>query len=668
MTVEMTRVQQRPASRRRRCRRESITARVRGTLAFLTTMAATVCSPHIAAATDILLTSTEDTLDSRECSLRAAVAASNTQVATAACRAGSGNDTIILTPATTYTLTQVGDGSDDPSGLAVTGTLTIAGNGATIERSSAAGTPAFRVFWVAPAATLVLNDVTIANGKTPDSAWGGGVSNAGTLTLANSTVIASVGSRAGGGIFNSGTLTVLNSAILLNTTGDSILAANGTRILGGDGGGVFNAGTATVINSVVSDNATGTGGDGGGTYNSGTLRLVGSLVRGNRTGPGLASELFAGVGGSGGGIKNAYTGTLTLSNSRVSGNLTGTGGVAGDRGFGGLGGKGGGIANDGMLAVTASTISDNLTGDGGAGGLGGDGGDGGGIANTDTATVVSSTVSGNVTGDGGASGVGVGSGSGGGGGGIFNPLSGTLTVVNSTVSGNGTGSGGCCGGFDSGGGIANAGTFSLASSTISENTAGPNRGGGIANFSSGTLIAENTIIAGNSAASDPDCTGILTSEGYNLVGDVAGCPLAGGSGDVIGQDPFLGPLQDNGGPTFTQALLAGSPAIDAGDPAGCTNANGALLTRDQRGAARARAGDTRCDIGSYEFGATVLPPCVGDCNQDGMVTVDEILVGVNIALGGEPSATCPALTTNRNDTVTIDEILQAVNSALHGCS
>lgn len=73
------------------------------------------------------------------------------------------------------------------------------------------------------------------------------------------------------------------------------------------------------------------------------------------------------------------------------------------------------------------------------------------------------------------------------------------------------------------------------------------------------------------------------------------------SGDRNNTDPMLGPLQNNGGPTLTQALLDGSPAIDSGNPSGCTDGNGQLLTTDQRGYPRPDHEDTGgCDMGAYE--------------------------------------------------------------------
>ena len=133
----------------------------------------------------------------------------------------------------------------------------------------------------------------------------------------------------------------------------------------------------------------------------------------------------------------------------------------------------------------------------------------------------------------------------------------------------------------------------MTNSTISGNTS--SNGGGIHN-DSGTITFENTIIGGNSSA----CFGTLTSQGHNLVQNVAGCSIAGDlTGNITGQDPLLGPLQDNGGPTFTHALLAGSPAIDAGN-------DGAAPATDQRGTSRPQG--LFSDIGAFEvIIATAVP-------------------------------------------------------------
>jgi len=163
----------------------------------------------------------------------------------------------------------------------------------------------------------------------------------------------------------------------------------------------------------------------------------------------------------------------------------------------------------------------------------------------------------------------------------------TLVIVNSTIVGNTAGLGG-------GGGI--YGFARISSSTIFSNTAAS--GGGISNF--GAEI-QNSILAyndgGNCASSS------LISFGYNLSTD-ASCPLSS-AGDQENAGISLGPLQNNGGPTATVAIIPGSPAIDAGNPAGCTDdpEGGNVLKVDQRG--DHRPGDpkltTGCDIGAYEY-------------------------------------------------------------------
>ena len=174
------------------------------------------------------------------------------------------------------------------------------------------------------------------------------------------------------------------------------------------------------------------------------------------------------------------------------------------------------------------------------------------------------------------------------GGGIYN--GGTLSLTNSTVSGNHAGA--------AGGGILNAGTgtLTLTNSTVSGNHA--NNGGGIWNGGDVTLV--NTIVAGNSAPTNPDAQGGFTSQGHNLIGDTQGSSGWVDS-DLLDVDPLLGPLQNNGGTTETHALLPGSPAIDSGTNTGCP-------TTDQRGVARPNDGDKNgtaiCDIGSFEVDTT----------------------------------------------------------------
>ncbi len=171
------------------------------------------------------------------------------------------------------------------------------------------------------------------------------------------------------------------------------------------------------------------------------------------------------------------------------------------------------------------------------------------------------------------------------GGGIFN--AGSLTIRNSTVSGNTS--------SNDGGGIASTGPLNLDSVTVTANSAqgaaGGGAGAGVFIGSTGTLIAQNTILAGS--ADEADCwafSNTVTDGGHNLVGSQLGCGFTDGdNGTLVGEDPLLDILRNNGGPTRTHALLAGSPAIDAGDTD---------LNTDQRGYARpSGAAD---DIGAFE--------------------------------------------------------------------
>jgi hypothetical protein len=154
------------------------------------------------------------------------------------------------------------------------------------------------------------------------------------------------------------------------------------------------------------------------------------------------------------------------------------------------------------------------------------------------------------------------------GGGIENDS--TLTVTDCTLSGNSAASGG---------GIVNAGTLTLTSSTIADNSAS-SFGSGIYGGGFGMGSVRNTIVAGNTAPFGPDIAFGIPSQGHNLIGNGTNgtgfsvTDLVGTSTNPI--DPLLGPLQDNGGPTQTMALLSGSPAIDAGDNTGAP-------TTDQRG-------------------------------------------------------------------------------------
>ena len=174
------------------------------------------------------------------------------------------------------------------------------------------------------------------------------------------------------------------------------------------------------------------------------------------------------------------------------------------------------------------------------------------------------------------------------GGAILNANGGILTVINSTISGNSSGQAG---------GIQNQGTATLINTTIAGNTASPSVPGGIFSSGGSVLNLTNSLIAGNSGG---DCLndGSLATNDHNLIQDGSCSPALSG-------DPKLGPLASNGGPTFTQALLAGSPAIDAGDDS--VLGNPFNLTTDQRGVGFPRKVGAHVDIGAYE---SVAPPMI----------------------------------------------------------
>jgi hypothetical protein len=208
----------------------------------------------------------------------------------------------------------------------------------------------------------------------------------------------------------------------------------------------------------------------------------------------------------------------------------------------------------------------------------GTGNDGGGINNQGALTVVQSTISGNIADQDG--------------GGIFN--SSTLTVINSTISGN-------TAVVSAGGGLLNrhGATATLVNTTINGNSAKLS-GGGLLNGPQATLNMTNTIISGNLAGGHVDCAsdGTIGTNSHNLIQD-------GSCGAAVSGNPKLGPLQNNGGPTFTQALMLGSPAIDAGDDT--VLGDPFNLTTDQRGPGFPRKVCAHVDIGAAEFNAGAPP-------------------------------------------------------------
>jgi hypothetical protein len=304
---------------------------------------------------------------------------------------------------------------------------------------------------------------------------------------------------------------------------------------------------------------------------------------------------------TGGGISVGSGSSVALFQSTITGNTSlATAGPV----------RGGGIYNAGTLTVASSTISGNRA-------YFSNEGYGGGIYNNGTLTVTNSTIVGNSCDFSG--------------GGLFN--TGTANISNTTISGNGK-----LGPQPKGGGVSNEGTLTMINSTVADNVATYVGGGGI--FSgSGTLNVKNTIIAMNSAEHSPDVAGTLVSHGYILIAEPSGSTITtGGSGTFDGMqlnvDPLLGPLQHNGGPTQTHALLSGSPAIDKGNSSG-SGVDQRDLPRpvDDPGFANASGGDG-ADIGAYEVQADQLPGCnainrvVNNNNESGADSLRGVIANV----------------------------------------
>jgi hypothetical protein len=253
-----------------------------------------------------------------------------------AANAGGGSNTIMLAANTAFTLTAVDNSTAGPTGLPVIAAgdnLTIVGNGDTLARSTAAGTPAFRLLDVAVGGALTLTNVTLQGGwafGSGVSAQGGAIDNQGALDL-NAVIVqnniaqgspswdASVpGSSAmGGGIYSGGALTLEGGTLVQNNQAlggrgaDGDVPGLGTVFngsAGGDGlgGGLYVAGgTVTLTSSTLTSN-TARGGDGGNGSNS----------------PGGSGFIgYGGVGGAGlGGGLYVAGGTVTLTNDTVSSN------------------------------------------------------------------------------------------------------------------------------------------------------------------------------------------------------------------------------------------------------------------------------------------------------------------------------------------------------------
>ena len=508
---------------------------------------------------------------------------------------------------TTYDLTQIDNYWFGPDGLpAISTTVTIEGNGSTIERDS--GAPDFRLFYVSGgmsglgAGNLTLDNLTLQGGL----AVGGSVSSGGL--------------GAGGAIFNQGILSLDGVTLAENT------AQGGNAEFGGSGGGMGGGASAGFGGNFPSDTYGGegepggaaSGGAGGGFEANGPGGGAGATSNGRPNSADHGSGGDFGFGGSfdGGGGGVGGGGGAGGDGQIQGGVLIVDPGDGGDGGFGGGGGSAGDALNSDMQGDTFGFAGNGGFGGGGGGG-GGSGGFGGGNGGIDSGYYIS------VPFQGGAFGTAPGSGGGGGGfGGAIFSMGGAVTVTNSTLHGN-TAQGGSSpipaigfggsGGSGFGGAIFNLdGTLNVTFTTIADNTVaagtgssnGQADGGAVYNMADdvglGVVTAATTItdsiLSGSTGGNDlANNSGAATLVDKNIVQTHAGT-LAGTT--PITTDPNLGQLQDNGGPTETMAITSISPAYRKGTAI-------AGITTDQRGDTRSTS--TAPSLGAYDPDALLAP-------------------------------------------------------------
>jgi CSLREA domain-containing protein len=530
--------------------------------------------------------------DTNDCSLREAMHAAN---------ANSVATTIYFKPNVAGTIQLVGELPE------ITKPTTISGPGAsvlTVRRNTGGN---YRIFGVGVNVAATISGLTIANGNSS------AIASAGNITLAN-CVISGNWSIQGGGLNSvagsatlnsctfSGNNATLGGAVYFNSAGGTLSATgctfsdNTVNTAGdtlGSGGAIYHAqGTATLNGCTFTNNLNNTG-KGGAILNTGSLNVSSSNFTGNQ-----APQY------DGGAISNR--GTLTITNSGISNNSAAAngGGLHNEQGSANVSStafqnntaaRGGGIHATANTTLTECNVLSN-TGNEGGGGLFNSGA---------TATITNSTFSSNSAPNSG------------GGAGAFNE-NGTINVNGSTFSGNNTphtGGGlrsnsgtanitnstftGNPGG-ESGGGLYNSGAMTVTHSTIAANGVNSS-GGGIQNIA-GTLTLQNTIVAGNAAGSAPDLFSNGSVHGnYNLIQNTSGWSFAsGGSQNITGESPNLGALANNGGPTKTMALQAGSAALDKGHKFGSSvDQRGRVRPNDSSSIGNAAGGDGS-DIGAFE--------------------------------------------------------------------
>jgi PKD repeat protein len=455
------------------------------------------------------------------------------------------------------------------------------------------------VFSITNNVSVTISDMTIRNGRYGIYIFNANLNligcrviyntSCGIFSLSSNTTNnvcvtnSNINNNTGNGICNYGHYMYINNSSVNNNTMNASTA--------GDGGGIYNAGNLIVNNSTINNNTliAVTWGYGGGIYNRGNLTINNSDISNN--------TLHSSNGSEGGGIYNA--GDLTVNNSTISLNSLNNPNSS----------SGGGIYNRGNLEVNNCTISHNsLNAQYEC--------EGGGIWNDSDLIISNSTISQNYLNACGCDG-----------GGITNH--GNLKVNNCTISNNYLSIDNTCSlvhGYGSG--ISNWDSLEINNTTITFNRSSSSSldSRGLYTAYYGSTIIKNTILALNylNTSVNQDYQGTIQSRGYNLVGQSSATDF-NSTGDMKGVNPLIDTLNNNGGPTLTQALYSGSPAINAGSR---TNINGDIVLLDQRGYFR---GNT-IDIGAYEHDGNkcgVLQINDPICNQLSNLPIIKILISAS---------------------------------------
>jgi CSLREA domain-containing protein len=499
------------------------------------------------------------------CTLREAIVAANTDTNFGGCEMGDGDDIIVFAPAllgSTVTLTA--------GPLNLYSNVHIQGPGPIISANNNS-----RVLDVDGPSNVIIEGLTLQDGS---SANGGAIANNGTLTLLNSTVTASSATSDGGAVYNGGSMTLYGSTISGNQSSVS-------------GGAVINWGTLTLMNgSFISDNIA-AGGRGGGVINNGMMVIRDSVVNYN-----TASQF-------GGGIFNGSQSSISANRAFIRSNSASGGGA--------------GIYNSGSAELNDVTLSANLVTVSGA--------TGGTITSTGTLTLNRTTISGNT-----ALGSGVALTQLGGSStldssvihgntgdlDVIHVLFGQITLENSTISGNASG-------YSGGLALLDGASASIRNSTFSDNGSLNRPTLYVGAGSTASLV--NSIVANTGDGDDCGNAGLLEVNRNNIIEtQSASSPCADNAENLIsGQDPLLGPLVDNGGPTPTHAIDNTSPAYQAG-----STAAGDCPDYDQRGFPRQL--DGACSIGAFEASSAIIVTTLSDeSTGNGECSLREAIANAN---------------------------------------